>query len=117
MAEKRLYYPVIITECNDEAGHYYGVSSPNIPGMVTDGNTMEEALLHTEDAIATMLADMADYPAVQDPTNWHLGSRDRVMWIWQSGWISMDEQSGEISPFQKFLIAGQKTIQLMFRKW
>lgn len=81
MAEKRLYYPVIVTECNDEAGHYYGVSSPNIPGMVTDGKTMEEAILHAEDAIATMLADMTDYPAVQDPSNWHLGSHDRIMWV------------------------------------
>ena len=40
MKEKILIYPVILTECNDEAGHYYGISSPNIKGMVTDGKTM-----------------------------------------------------------------------------
>ena len=55
MKEKILIYPVIVTECNDEAGHYYGISSPNIKGMVTDGKTMQEAVLHAEDAIATMI--------------------------------------------------------------
>lgn len=40
MKEKILIYPVILTECDDEAGHYYGISSPNIKGMVTDGKTV-----------------------------------------------------------------------------
>lgn len=30
MEQEVLTYPVIVTECDDEAGHYYGVSSPNI---------------------------------------------------------------------------------------
>ena len=81
MKEKILIYPVIVTECNDEAGHYYGISSPNIKGMVTDGKTMPEAVLHAEDAIATMISDMADYPEVQDPRKWKLGKHDSVMWI------------------------------------
>ena len=37
-------YPVILTEYNDESGHYYVVTSPNIQGMVTDGETIPEAL-------------------------------------------------------------------------
>lgn len=81
MKEKILIYPVIVTECNDEAGHYYGISSPNIKGMVTDGKTMPEAVLHAEDAIATMISDMAEYPKVQDPTKWKLGDNDSVMWV------------------------------------
>lgn len=81
MKEKILIYPVIVTECNDEAGHYYGISSPNIEGMVTDGKTMQEAILHAEDAIATMISDMADYPEVQDPRKWKLGKDDSVMWV------------------------------------
>lgn len=81
MKEKILIYPVIVTECNDEAGHYYGISSPNIKGMVTDGKTMQEAVLHAEDAIATMISDMTDYPEVQDPRKWKLGKDDSVMWV------------------------------------
>ena len=81
MKEKILIYPVVVTECNDEAGHYYGITSPNIQGMVTDGKTMQEAVLHAEDAIATMISDMAEYPKVQDPTKWKLGEHDSVMWV------------------------------------
>ena len=58
MKEKILIYTVIVTECTDKAGHYYGISSPNIKGMVTDGKTMQEAILHAEDAIATMISDV-----------------------------------------------------------
>lgn len=46
MKQDVLTYPVIVTECDDEIGHYYVVSSPNIKanikGMVTDGKTLEE---------------------------------------------------------------------------
>ncbi|WP_040468803.1 type II toxin-antitoxin system HicB family antitoxin [Limosilactobacillus gastricus] len=80
MQKQILIYPVILTECNDESGHYYGVSSPNIKGMVTDGKTMTEAILHAEDAIATMIAG-TKYPTVEDPTKWHLGPNDSIMWV------------------------------------
>lgn len=80
MEKQILIYPVIVTECNDESGHYYGVSSPNIKGMVTDGKTMIEAVLHAEDAIATMIAG-TKYPQVQDPTKWELGPHDSIMWV------------------------------------
>lgn len=80
MKENILVYPVIITECNDESGHYYGVSSPNIKGMVTDGNTIQEAVIHAEDAIATMISD-TDYPEVQDPKDWKLEENERIMWV------------------------------------
>ena len=80
MEHDDLTYPVIVTECDDETGHYYGVSSPNIKGMVTDGKTLEEAMVHAQDAIITMISD-TDYPAVQDPTNWQLGAHDSIMWV------------------------------------
>lgn len=81
MKKDILVYPVIVTECNDEAGHYYGVSSPNIRGMVTDGKTIQEAVVHAEDAIATMIADETNYPEVQDPRGWELGKDDSIMWV------------------------------------
>lgn len=90
---KTLIYPVIVTECNDEAGHYFGVSSPNIKGMVTDGKTLEEAIAHAEDAIATMLFD-TKYPRVQDPRKWKLGKNDFVTWVTvnMSKWINQNEK-------------------------
>lgn len=64
---KRLIYPVIISEFNDD-GHYFVVTSPNIKGMVTQGDTAEEAIYWAEDAIATML-DGTEYPEPQDPSD------------------------------------------------
>lgn len=81
MKDQILIYPVVITECNDEAGHYYGVSSPNIPGMVTDGKSLKEAVIHAEDAIATMLSDLSEYPKIQNPKSWDLGPHDSIMWV------------------------------------
>lgn len=80
MKDNILVYPVIVTECNDEAGHYYGVSSPNIQGMVTDGKTLPEAIKHAEDAIATMISD-TEYPKVQDPRDWQIEENDSIMWV------------------------------------
>ena len=81
MKEKILVYPIIVTECNDETGHYYGVESPNIKGMVTDGKTIQEAIIHAEDAIATMISDDAKYPEVQNPSNWKLEENQSIMWV------------------------------------
>lgn len=52
--QELLAYPLILTEYNND-GRYYVVTSPNIKGMVTDGDTIAKALFHAEDAMATML--------------------------------------------------------------
>lgn len=60
---KRLIYPVITSEFNDD-GHYFVVTSSNIKEMVTQGGTAEEA-------IAIML-DGTEYPEPQDPSDWEV---------------------------------------------
>ena len=79
MKEKILIYPVIVTECNDEAGHYYGISSPNIKGMVTDGKTMQEANHQAKEAIGTMISDMTEYPEEQETRKWKLNKEASEM--------------------------------------
>lgn len=74
-------YPVILTEYNDESGHYYVVTSPNIKGMVTDGATIPEALDNAKDALATMLANEKERPAVQDPRTWDLDKGQQTSWV------------------------------------
>lgn len=74
-----LAYPVVLTEYNDD-GRYYVVTSPNIQGMVTDGDTIAEALVNAEDAIATIL-DGSDYPKVQDPKQWSLKDNQQTSWV------------------------------------
>lgn len=74
-------YPVILTEYNDESGHYYVVTSPNIQGMVTDGETIPEALENAKDALATMLANEPELPEVQDSREWSLDERQQTSWV------------------------------------
>lgn len=78
--EKRLVYPIIATECNDEDGHYFVGTSPNIKGMVTQGTSMADLAFQAEDAIATML-DGETYPEPQDPSAWELEDNQRVIYI------------------------------------
>lgn len=80
MKQDVVTYPVILTEYNDESGHYYVVSSPNIQGMVTDGETIPEALHNAKDAMATMLAN-EDRPKVQDPREWKLDKGQQTSWV------------------------------------
>ena len=48
--------------------------------MVTDGKTLTDAIIYTEDAIATMISD-TNYPGVQGPTKWQLGEHDSIRWV------------------------------------
>ncbi|MCQ0050449.1 type II toxin-antitoxin system HicB family antitoxin [Pediococcus acidilactici] len=87
-------YPVIISEYNDD-GHYYVVTSPNIKGMVTQGDTFEDAVYWAEDAIGTMLDGEKSYPKVQDPSNWKLNKNDRLVYITvdMSKWLKKNSKT------------------------
>ncbi|KAF0369973.1 type II toxin-antitoxin system HicB family antitoxin [Pediococcus acidilactici] len=91
---KKLMYPVIISEYNDD-GHYYVVTSPNIKGMVTQGDTLEDAVYWAEDAIGTMLDGEKSYPKVQDPSNWKLNKNDRLVYITvdMSKWLKKNSKT------------------------
>ena len=80
MEQVILSYPVILTEYNDESGHYFVVTSPNIQGLVADGNSIAEALENASDAIATAIDD-EEYPKVQDPKKWKLEDNQQTSWV------------------------------------
>ena len=80
MKQEILSYPVILTEYNDESGHYYVVTSPNVQGLVADGETIAEALYEASDAIATLL-DGEEYPKAQDPKKWKLNDNQQTSWV------------------------------------
>ncbi|KRK32592.1 hypothetical protein FC07_GL002019 [Loigolactobacillus bifermentans DSM 20003] len=79
MTDKTLVYPTIFAEYHDD-GDYFTVTSPNIPGMVTQGDTRQEAAIEAVDAIATML-DGETYPAAQDPKDWSLAANESIVYI------------------------------------
>lgn len=76
----KVKYPVIVEEFNDEDGHYYVAISPNIKGLVTDGDTITELVEHIKDAIAGWLSGN-EHPIVQDSTKWALKEHQRIMWV------------------------------------
>lgn len=76
MGHSTLVYPVIFSEFNDD-GHYFTITSPNLPGMITQGDTLTDAKIEAVDAIATIL-DGNDYPQRQDSTHWKLESNQQV---------------------------------------
>ena len=65
MMKKIYFYPAIFQV--EEDG--YSVFVPDIPGCMTQGDTMEEALAMVQEAIGLMLEDVApaDYPAASLP--------------------------------------------------
>lgn len=79
MGQPILVYPVIFSEFNDD-GHYFTVTSPNIEGMVTQGDTRAEAATEAIDAIATML-DGEAYPEPQDPSVWEIENNESIAYV------------------------------------
>lgn len=75
-----LVYPTIFAEQNDEDGHYFVVTSPNISGMVTEGDTRSKAMAEAVDAIATML-DGEQYPAPQETSDWLLTDNESIVYV------------------------------------
>jgi predicted RNase H-like HicB family nuclease len=49
--------------------------------MVTDGETIPEAVENAKDALATMLANELERPEVQDPREWTLDKGQQTSWV------------------------------------
>lgn len=78
--DANLIYPVIVEHFNDEDGEYYVATSPNIKGLVTQGDTINELVANVQDAIGGWI-DGKEYPKVEDPTKWKLSQNQQVMWV------------------------------------
>jgi len=76
----KVSYPIIAQENLDEDGHYYVAFSPNIPGMVTQADSLLALLDIAPDAIFTMLEN-ENHPAVQDPKTWQLQANESVHYV------------------------------------
>ena len=62
----RLFYPAILEKEPDSA---YGVTFPDFPGLVSAGDTAEEALVNSHEALAGHVALMVqDGDQLPDPT-------------------------------------------------
>ncbi len=91
-----LVYPVIVSERHDD-GNYFIVTSPNIPGMVTDGKTFSEAMFWSQDAIATAIVG-TEFPEPMDPTDWYLEDNEKLVYVA----IDMDYWKLRLDDFKGF---------------
>ncbi|WP_125581094.1 type II toxin-antitoxin system HicB family antitoxin [Levilactobacillus cerevisiae] len=107
----KLVYPIIAQENNDEDGHYYVGYSPNIPGMVTQADSLVELAVSAEDAIATML-DGKKLPEVQDPKTWHLQTNESTLYVS----VDMDAWAGKSSKKVKRSITVPEYLNDMAKK-
>lgn len=67
-------YYILLTEYNDETGHYFTATSPDIDGLVTDGKTIQECQERAGEAIQALLEVENEYPkpSFQPFTDWNL---------------------------------------------
>lgn len=74
---RNMYYPVVFHP--EEVG--YSVTVPDIEGCFTQGDTMDEAVEMTQEAIGLMLEDCEDIPIPSDPASIQKEVGDFVMAI------------------------------------
>lgn len=75
----KFFYPAIFEP--EDVG--YSVYVPDIPGCVTQGDSMEEALAMVQEAIGLMLEDkkVSEYPKASAPQNIALEGKQFVMMV------------------------------------
>ena len=79
--KKQALYPVIAKEYNDEDGHYFVITSPNIQGMVVEGETLDEAVEEASYDIADWFEAKGKVEEFQDPSIWELTDNEKVVYV------------------------------------
>ncbi len=74
---RKIFYPVVFHP--EEIG--YTVSVPDLDGCFTQGDTMNEAVAMTQDAIGLMLEDCSVYPKPSNPADIKVAAGDFVVMV------------------------------------
>ncbi len=76
---RKFFYPAIFEP--EDVG--FSVYVPDIPGCMTQGDTLDDALSMVQDAIGLMLEDIAekDYPVSSSPSSIHPQGSQFVMMV------------------------------------
>lgn len=78
--KNKVLYPVIAKEYNDD-GHYFVVTSPNVQGMIVEGDTLEEAIEEASFDIADWFEVKGKIERVADPLKWHLEKDEKLVYV------------------------------------
>ena len=63
----KLVYPAVFRRCEEKAG--YTVSVPDLPGCITEGSTLADAILMAEDAASGWVLDELEDGALIPPAS------------------------------------------------
>ncbi len=78
--KKQVLYPVIAKEYTDD-GHYFVVTSPNVQGMVVEGETLEEAIEEASYDIADWFEVKGKVEKVANPSTWKIEKNERLVYV------------------------------------
>ena len=75
---KTMYYPAVF---HPEKEGGFSVSVPDIEGCFTQGETLDEAVAMTQDAIGLLLEDYKEWPAATSPAAIQLEENEFVVMV------------------------------------
>ena len=82
-SKSKVVFPIAIELGDDD--HAFGVVVPDLPGCFSAGDSMEEALVNTREAISFhmtgMIEEGMDFPE-RKPIEEHRANPDYANWIW-----------------------------------
>lgn len=78
--QNQVLYPAIAKEYNDD-GHYFVVTSPNVQGMVVEGDTLDEAIEEASYDIADWFEVKGKIEDPVDHSDWHLGKDEKLVYV------------------------------------
>ena len=78
--QNKVLYPVIAKEYKED-GHYFVVTSPNIQGMIVEGDALEDAIEEASFDIADWFEVKGKIEKVADPSKWHLEKDEKLVYV------------------------------------
>lgn len=79
--KSNVLYPVIAKEYNDEDGKYFVITSPNVQGLVVEGDTLDKAVEEASEDIADWFEVKKEIASVDDPAQWTLENDERIVYV------------------------------------
>ena len=77
----KFQYIIKIKEIEENIGHYFVVTSPNVQGMIVEGDTLEDAIEEASFDIADWLEVKGKIEKVADPSKWHLEKDEKLVYV------------------------------------
>lgn len=79
--KNNVLYPVIAEEFNDGDGRYFVITSPNVQGMVVEGDTLDEAVEEASYDIADWFQVKGEVEKPRNPSEWKITKNQHLVYV------------------------------------